>query len=51
VTSGFDVKSASATWRAHDLLAIIAAELALLLKAVDQELPRTGWLVALMHMG
>jgi hypothetical protein len=31
--------------RAHDLLAITAAELALLSRAVEQELPRTGWLV------
>jgi hypothetical protein len=31
--------------RSHDLLAIVATRLALLLRAVGQELPRIGWLL------
>jgi hypothetical protein len=32
--------------RSHDLLAIVAPRLALLLRVVEQELPRIGWLLA-----
>ena len=32
--------------RSHDLLAIVATRLALLLRVVEQELPRIGWLLA-----
>jgi hypothetical protein len=46
VTSCFDVKSASAALaRSHDLLAIVTTRLALLLRAVGQELPRILWLL------
>ena len=39
-TSGFGEERLGGLARAHDLLAIVVAELAPLLKAVDQELPR-----------
>jgi hypothetical protein len=42
VIFGFGVKRASAAWRVHGPLAIIAAELTLLLRVVEQELPWTG---------